>query len=108
MTGLPKTVTVTSAETEQALKEPVGQIVEAVISVLERTPPELSADILDRGIVLTGGGALLRGLDTLIQNETGIEVHIAESPLDCVALGAGAVLDNPDLAGHRKEEMSYL
>ena len=62
MTGLPKTVTVTSAETEQALKEPVGQIVEAVISELERTPPELSADILDRGIVLTGGGALLRGI----------------------------------------------
>ena len=62
-----------------------------------------------RGIImLSGGGALLRGLDTLIQNETGIEVHIAESPLDCVALGAGAVLDNPDLAGRRKEEMSYL
>ena len=61
-----------------------------------------------RGIMLSGGGALLRGLDTLLQNETGIEVHIAESPLDCVALGAGAVLDNPDLAGRRKEEMSYL
>ena len=75
---------------------------------LECTPPELSSDIIDRGIMLSGGGALLRGLDTLIQNETGIEVHIAESPLDCVALGAGAVLDNPDLAGRRKEEMSYL
>ena len=108
VTGLPKTVTVTASETEEALHETTSQIVEAVIGVLERTPPELSADILDRGIVLTGGGALLRGLDTLIQNETGIEVHIAESPLDCVALGAGAVLDNPDLAGRRKEEMSYL
>ena len=101
VTGLPKTVTVTASETEEALHETTSQIVEAVIGVLERTPPELSADILDRGIVLTGGGALLRGLDTLIQNETGIEVHIAESPLDCVALGAGAVLDNPDLAGRR-------
>ena len=108
VTGLPKAVTVTASETEEALHETTSQIVEAVIGVLERTPPELSADILDRGIVLTGGGALLRGLDTLIQNETGIEVHIAESPLDCVALGAGAVLDNPDLAGRRKEEMSYL
>ena len=108
VTGLPKTVTVTASETEEALHETTSQIVEAVIGVLERTPPELSADILDRGIVLTGGGALLRGLDTLIQNETGIEVHIAESPLDCVALGAGAVLDDPDLAGRRKEEMSYL
>ena len=75
---------------------------------LECTPPELSSDIIDRGIMLSGGGALLRGLDTLIQNETGIDVHIAEAPLDCVALGAGAVLDNPDLAGKRREEMSYL
>ena len=83
-------------------------IVEAIKDTLECTPPELSSDIIDRGIMLSGGGALLRGLDTLIQNETGIEVHIAESPLDCVALGAGAVLDNPDLAGRRKEEMSYL
>ena len=63
---------------------------------------------IDRGIMLSGGGALLRGLDTLIQNETGIEVHIAEAPLDCVALGAGAVLDHPDLAGTRREELSYL
>ena len=108
VTGLPKTVTVTASETEEALHETTSQIVEAVIGVLERTPPELSADILDRGIVLTGGGALLRGLETLIQKETGLEVHIAESPLDCVALGAGAVLDNPDLAGKRREEMSYL
>ena len=78
MTGLPKTVTVTSAETEEALKEPVGQIVEAVISVLERTPPELSADILDRGIVLTGGGAMLRGLEELIEERTGINTMTAE------------------------------
>ena len=81
---------------------------EAIKDTLECTPPELSSDIIDRGIMLSGGGALLRGLDTLIQNETGIDVHIAEAPLDCVALGAGAVLDNPELAGRRKEEMSYL
>ena len=83
-------------------------LVEAIKDTLECTPPELSSDIIDRGIMLSGGGALLRGLDTLIQNETGIDVHIAESPLDCVALGAGAVLDNPELAGRRREEMSYL
>ena len=83
-------------------------IVDAIKDTLECTPPELSSDIIDRGIMLSGGGALLRGLDTLIQNETGIDVHIAEAPLDCVALGAGAVLDNPDLAGKRREEMSYL
>ena len=84
------------------------RIVDAIKDTLECTPPELSSDIIDRGIMLSGGGALLRGLDTLIQNETGIDVHIAEAPLDCVALGAGAVLDNPDLAGKRREEMSYL
>ena len=90
----------------KTLREYCGQ--DAIKDTLECTPPELSSDIIDRGIMLSGGGALLRGLDTLIQNETGIDVHIAEAPLDCVALGAGAVLDNPDLAGKRREEMSYL
>ena len=89
-------------------KDILIRIVEAIKDTLECTPPELSSDIIDRGIMLSGGGALLRGLDTLIQNETGIEVHIAEAPLDCVALGAGAVLDHPDLAGTRREELSYL
>ena len=84
------------------------RIVEAIKDTLECTPPELSSDIIDRGITLSGGGALLRGLDRLIQGETGIEVHIAEAPLDCVALGAGAVLDHPELAGARREEPSYL
>ena len=69
----------------------------SIKETLERTPPELSADIIDRGITLTGGGALLRGLDQLIQSETGIDVHIAEDPLDCVAKGAGAVLDHVDV-----------
>ena len=73
------------------------KITDAIKETLERTPPELSADIIDRGITLTGGGALLRGLDQLIQSETGIDVHIAEDPLDCVAKGAGAVLDHVDV-----------
>ena len=106
--GLPKDILIRSEEVRDAMSECLLRIVEAIKDTLECTPPELSSDIIDRGIMLSGGGALLRGLDTLIQNETGIEVHIAESPLDCVALGAGAVLDNPDLAGRRKEEMSYL
>ena len=83
VTGLPKTVTVTSSETEEALRESTGQIVEAVIGVLEQTPPELSADILDRGIVLTGGGALLRGLEELIEERTGINTMTAEDPTVC-------------------------
>ena len=106
--GLPKDILIRSEEVRDAMSECLLRIVEAIKDTLECTPPELSSDIIDRGIMLSGGGALLRGLDTLIQNETGIDVHIAESPLDCVALGAGAVLDNPDLAGRRKEEMSYL
>ena len=106
--GLPKDILIRSEEVRDAMNDCLLRIVEAIKDTLECTPPELSSDIIDRGIMLSGGGALLRGLDTLILNETGIEVHIAESPLDCVALGAGAVLDNPDLAGRRKEEMSYL
>ena len=106
--GLPKDILIRSEEVREAMNENLMRIVEAIKDTLECTPPELSSDIIDRGIMLSGGGALLRGLDTLIQNETGIEVHIAEAPLDCVALGAGAVLDHPDLAGTRREERSYL
>ena len=106
--GLPKDILIRSEEVREAMNENLMRIVEAIKDTLECTPPELSSDIIDRGIMLSGGGALLRGLDTLIQNETGIEVHIAEAPLDCVALGAGAVLDHPDLAGTRREELSYL
>ena len=106
--GLPKDILIRSEEVREAMNENLMRIVEAIKDTLECTPPELSSDIIDRGIMLSGGGALLRGLDTLIQNETGIEVHFAEAPLDCVALGAGAVLDHPDLAGTRREELSYL
>lgn len=89
VTGLPKTVVVTSSETEEALKETSGQIVEAVVSVLEQTPPELSADVLDRGILLTGGGSMLRGLEELIEEKTGIHTMTAEDPLKAVAIGTG-------------------
>ncbi|MCI8582738.1 MAG: rod shape-determining protein [Dorea sp.] len=93
LTGLPKTVKVTSSETEEALRETTGQIIEAVISVLERTPPELSADILDRGIVLTGGGAMLRGLEELIEERTGINTMTAENPMTVVAIGTGQFVE---------------
>ena len=93
VTGLPKTVTVTSEETEEALKEVTAQIVEAVHSVLERTPPELTADIADRGIVLTGGGALLRGLEELLESKTGINTMTAEDPMKCVAIGTGKFVE---------------
>ena len=106
--GLPKDIIIRSEEVREAMSDSLLRIVDAIKDTLERTPPELSSDIIDRGIVLSGGGALLRGLDTLIQNETGIAVHVAEAPLDCVALGAGAVLDHPELAGRRREELSYL
>jgi len=93
VTGLPKTVTVTSSETEEALRETSGKIVEAVVSVLEQTPPELSADILDRGIVLTGGGAMLRGLEELIEEKTGINTMTAEDPMKVVAIGTGQFVE---------------
>ncbi|MGN1267745.1 MAG: rod shape-determining protein, partial [Dorea sp.] len=93
VTGLPKTVTISSSETEQALRETTSQIVEAIISVLERTPPELSADILDRGIVLTGGGALLRGLEEMIEERTGINTMTAEEPTKVVAIGTGQFVE---------------
>lgn len=93
VSGLPKTVTVTSDETEEALKEVTSQIVEAVINVLEQTPPELSADILERGIVLTGGGAMLRGLEELIEERTGINTMTAEEPMKVVAIGTGQFIE---------------
>ena len=93
VTGLPKTVRVSSEETEEALREPTSQIIEAIHSVLENTPPELAADIADRGIVLTGGGALLRGLEDLIYSKTGINTMTAEDPMTAVAIGTGRYVE---------------
>ena len=93
VTGLPKTIEVTTGEVAVALQEPVSQIVNTVKEVLEQTPPELAADIVDRGIVMTGGGALLHGLDMLISEETGLAVHVAEDAISCVAKGTGMALD---------------
>lgn len=94
LSGLPRTVTVKSPEIRESMAEPLSVIVEAVKRTLENTPPELAADIIDRGIMLAGGGALLKGLDTLISHETGIVVHVAADPLSCVVLGTGRVLEN--------------
>jgi rod shape-determining protein MreB len=95
--GIPKTITVNSEEVREALAEPVSAIVEAVRSVLERTPPELAADIVDRGITLTGGGALLRNLDVLLRNETGLPVTVADTPECAVVRGTGRALDDLEL-----------
>ena len=100
VTGLPKTVRVSSEETEEALREPTSQIIEAIHSVLENTPPELAADIADRGIVLTGGGALLRGLEDLIYSKTGINTMTAEDPMTAVAIGTGRFVEF--LSGYRE------
>ena len=97
ISGLPKTLTVTSSDVTAAIQDCLATIVSVVRSVLERTPPELASDVIDRGIVLTGGGALLRHLDVLLAQETGIPVHIAENPLDCVAIGAGVALEYLDV-----------
>ncbi|MGD1903721.1 MAG: rod shape-determining protein [Geitlerinemataceae cyanobacterium] len=94
LSGLPRTVSIKSAEIRESMSEPLAVIVEAVKRTLERTPPELAADIIDRGIMLAGGGALLKGLDTLISHETGIVTHVAADPLSCVVLGTGRVLEN--------------
>ena len=91
--GLPKSITINSSEVREALADPISAIVDAIRFTLDSTPPELSADIIDNGIMLTGGGALLRGLDTLISRETGITVHVADDPLDCVVKGTGMCLD---------------
>jgi rod shape-determining protein MreB and related proteins len=94
LSGLPQTVVIKAAEVRESMAEPLSVIVDAVKRTLERTPPELASDIIDRGIMLAGGGALLNGLDTLISHETGIVVHIAADPLSCVVLGTGRVLEN--------------
>ncbi|MDR0288331.1 MAG: rod shape-determining protein MreB, partial [Clostridiales bacterium] len=99
LTGLPKNIKISSSEIVEAIKEPVTAIVDAIKYTLEQTPPELAADIMDRGIMLTGGGALLCGLDKIIKLETGMPVLIAESPLDCVALGTGKCLEQYDDKG---------
>ena len=98
VTGLPRTITVTSTEIEEALRESVHLIVQAAKNILERTPPELSADIIDRGIFLTGGGALIHGLDQLLAEELKVPVFVSERPLDCVAIGTGILLENIDKA----------
>ncbi|MBF0645865.1 rod shape-determining protein [Desulfuromonas acetoxidans] len=97
VTGIPRTITINSEEIREALAETVNAIVEAVRVALERTPPELAADIVDRGIILAGGGAQLRNLDELLRRETGLPVMIADDPLSCVVLGSGMVLDELDL-----------
>jgi len=93
VSGLPKTVVLTSEEIRQALEEPVSQIIDAVKETLDRTPPELASDIMDRGIMLAGGGALLQGLDERLREETQMPAHLAESPLTCVAVGSGRSLE---------------
>ncbi len=94
--GMPKTIEVSSEEIREALAEPIRQIAEKIVLLLESTPPELGSDIVDRGIILTGGGALLRGLDKMLHQMTDIPVHIAENPLNCVAVGTGRALEQID------------
>jgi rod shape-determining protein MreB len=94
VSGLPKTVVISAGEVRKAIEEPVNAIVDAVKTTLDKCPPELSGDIMDRGIVLAGGGALLRGLDERLRSETGMPIHIAETPLDCVALGSGKIVED--------------
>lgn len=107
VTGLPKTLTITSTEIAEALSDTVFSIIDAVKITLEKTPPELAADIMDRGIVLTGGGALLRNLDKLISKETGMPVLVAENPLDCVAIGTGQSLQHLHLLQKSKKYKKF-
>lgn len=104
LTGLPKTIEITAEEISKALHDTVYAIVDAVKNTLEKTPPELAADIMDRGIVLTGGGALLRNLDKIISEETSMPVLIAENPLDCVAIGTGKALDHIHLFKNKAKD----
>lgn len=111
LTGLPKTITVQSDEIVGALKDTVDTLIETVKNTLEKTPPELAADIMERGIVLTGGGALLKNLDVVISEETNMPVFIADEPLDCVAIGTGKSLEyiqhfrsQPNVASRSKME----
>lgn len=95
--GIPKTIKITSIEVREALQEPIGAIVEALRNSLEQTPPELAADIVDRGILMTGGGSLLRGLDVLLREATNLPITVADEALLCVVLGTGKVLENLEL-----------
>jgi len=95
--GLPKTITIRSSEVREAIAEPLAAIVSAAKSVLERTPPELASDVIDKGIILTGGGALLRGVDRLLTLETGVPCYVADNPLACVAIGSGLALERIDV-----------
>ena len=95
--GIPKTMKISSVEVREALSEPLQQIVEALMRSLEKTPPELASDIVDRGIVMTGGGSLLRGIDMLLREATNLPITVAEDPLTCVVLGTGKILDDPTL-----------
>jgi rod shape-determining protein MreB len=95
--GLPKTICITSGEVTEAITEPLNAMIGVVRSTLEKTPPELAADIIDRGMVLSGGGALLRNLDQLLTRETGVPCYVAENPLSCVAIGAGKALENYEI-----------
>jgi len=97
VSGIPQNITITSEEVRKAIAEPVDSIVQAVRIALEQTPPELAADIVDRGIVLTGGGGLLKGLDQLLREETSLPITVVDDPLSTVALGSGRVLDNLDI-----------
>ncbi len=97
VTGLPKEIAISSEEIREALKEPINSVVDSIKLTLEKTPPELASDIMERGIMLAGGGALLKGFDILISEETGIPVFIAEQPIDCVVLGTGKVLEELDI-----------
>ncbi len=97
ITGLPKTMQISSSEVRDALRDPVSSIVDGIKSTLEKTPPELASDIMENGIMLTGGGALLKGLDKLVKEETGMPVKIAENPLDCVAIGTGKSVEDQEI-----------
>ena len=105
VSGLPKTVVLTSEEIRQALEEPLSQIIDAVKETLDRTPPELASDIMDRGIMLAGGGSLLQGLDERLREETQMPAHLAESPLTCVAVGSGRSLEEFEVI-HRTNKNS--
>ncbi len=100
MNGVPKELTLSEYQVAESLAEPISQIVEAVKVALECTPPELSSDIVDKGIVLTGGGSLLNNLDMVLRSATGLPVFVADDPLSCVALGCGQVLENPHVLKH--------
>lgn len=107
ISGLPKTLTITSAHVREALRESLVAIVDGIKNTLEDTPPELAADIMERGIVLAGGGALLKGLDMLVKYETGMPVYVADDPLDCVVLGAGKALENIDTLQRSSRKGDY-